>query len=84
VVTTLDMAALTGAQRRVLGLVAINEDGGHHPKVLAALEAKGLIVGHEVTLPGRLPGTIIRWEMPIGVHIQWCEWCAQQADEEDQ
>ncbi len=78
------MAALTPAQRRVLGLIACGEDGGHRPKVLATLEDKCLIVGHEVTLPGRFPVTVVRWEVPIGIHIQWCEWCAQQPDEYDQ
>lgn len=82
--TTLDMAALTAAQRDVLGQIAISQDGGHHPKVLAALEDKGLIVGYRQMLGGHPPLEVIRWVLPIGVHIQWAAWCAEQPDEEDQ
>lgn len=80
--TTLDMDALAERQRDVLGQIATGCDGGHHPATLAALEAKGLIVGHTQTRPGRLPVAVIRWELPIGVHIQWCEWCSTQFEEE--
>jgi hypothetical protein len=79
---TLDMAALTPAQRDVLGLIAINQDAGHHPATLAALAQRGLIVGYRQTLPGFPPVEITRWEVPVDVHIQWAEWCAAQPDEE--
>lgn len=82
--TTLDMAALTPAQRDVLGLIAVGEDGGHHPKVLAALAAKGLIVGYLENLGGNPPMTVVRWEVPIHIHMQWAQWCAEQPDEEDE
>lgn len=80
--TDLDMAALTPRQRDVLGLIAINEDGGHHPAVLAALATRGLIVPYREVLPGQPPVEVVRWTVPIHIHIQWCEWCSQQAGEE--
>lgn len=75
----MDFDSLTRAQRRTLGLIAINQDGGHHPKVLKALMDKGLIVESTVTLPGRFPVKIKRYGMDIGAHIAWCEWCARHA-----
>jgi len=74
------IAALTVRQREVLGAIAVGQDNGHHPKVLAALEEQGLIVGYPEVLPGYPPVTITRWEVPVAVHIRWCEWCATQPD----
>jgi hypothetical protein len=78
----IDFTGLTGAQERVLGLIAMNEDGGHHPKVLAALVKRGLIEEYEETLGGGLPMRIKRYRMPLHVHIQWCQWCSDSFDEE--
>lgn len=80
--TTLDMEALTERQRFVLGSIAIGLDAGHHERVLVALAEKGLIVGYRQVLPGWPPVEVVRWEVPIGVHIQWAEWCTAQPDEE--
>ena len=80
--TTLDMDALTEQQRRVLSQIAIGFDGGHHERVLVALAEQGLIVGYRQTLPGFPPVEVVRWEVPVDVHIQWAEWCAAQPDEE--
>lgn len=59
--------------------IAIGMDGGHHPATLRALKKKGLIAS---TLPpmGRdAIGTIsvYRYHVPLHIHVQWCEWCAQ-------
>lgn len=78
---TLDMDALTPAQRDVLGAIACGQDGGHHPKTLAVLERLGLIAGHEIAMAGWPPVTVTRWEVPLDVHIQWAAWCAAQPDE---
>jgi len=80
--TKLDIGALTESQRAVLGNIAIGFDGGHDLRVLFALAERGLIVGFRQTLPGFPPVEVTRWEMPIGVHIQWAQWCADQPDEE--
>jgi hypothetical protein len=67
---------LTPAQTRVLGEIALGNDSGHHLRVLAALEAGGYIVAQEETLGGRFPVTIVRYAVPIPVHMRWCAWCA--------
>jgi phosphomannomutase len=82
-VTILDMNALPGAQQLVLSAIAIGHDRGHHERTLQALAGKGLIVGHRVLLPGTPPVEIVRWEVPLDVHIQWAAWCAEQPDEDD-
>jgi hypothetical protein len=83
-VTTLDMDALSLRQREVLGEIAIGQDGGHNKRILQVLAEKGLIVGYQQALPGHPPVTVTRWEVPLDVHIQWCEWCTQRVDEEGQ
>ncbi len=80
---TLDMDTLTERQQYVLGSIAIGQDGGHHPRTLQVLAERGLIVGHRVQLAGMPPVEVVRWEVPIDVHIQWAEWCAAQPDDED-
>lgn len=82
--TALDMDALVERQRHVLGSIAIGQDGGHHPAILAFLAEKGFIVGHRVQLAGMPPVEVIRWEVPLDVHVQWAAWCAEQPDEEDE
>lgn len=80
--TRLDMASLTAAERDVLGLIAIGQDGGHPDRVLLSLAQRGYIVGYRQTLPGWPPVEVVRWEVPLPIHIEWCEWCAAQPDEE--
>ncbi len=72
------MDDLTRRQQDVLGAIATGQDGGHPPKVLAALEELGLIESYKATLPGALPVEITRWEVPVPVHMRWAQWCADQ------
>ncbi len=70
---------LTVKQKNVMGMVAMNRDGGHHPKTLAVLVERGLIDEYDERLGGRgerFPITIKRYEMPIHVHIPFCRWCS--------
>lgn len=62
-------------QHEVFEQVAVNNDTGHHPATLAALERKGLIVSTERTLPGRFPVVIKDYAVPLPIHIEWCSWC---------
>jgi hypothetical protein len=82
--THLNMDALPESQRNVLNAIAINEDAGHSPRTLKALEDKGLIVGHTQTLAGTPPVKVTRWEVPLAVHVQWAEWCSRQVEEDGQ
>lgn len=67
---------LTKSQFRVLGDISIGWDGGHHPKTLAKLEAMGLIVGRAE------PVHIRRYELPLSVHREWCQWCADNSPDD--
>ena len=84
--TAADIARLPERQLDVLGHIAIGQDGGHRPRTLAALEAKGLIVSEKVTLSPR-PGVpawmrvrVRRYYVPLPVHAAWCEWRSQQEE----
>ena len=66
---------LPRAQARAFTLIAINEDGGHSPRVLAALVAKGLITRHEER-GGMF--TVYRYSVPLAVHMEWCRWCSER------
>jgi len=70
----IDFDSLTAKQREVLGFIAINEDGGHHPRVLESLVKKGLIVERVEKRSGGLG--VKRYSVPIPVHVQWCEYCS--------
>lgn len=84
-VVTLDMDALTPAQRDVIGQIAIGMDGGHGPRTLAALERMGLIVGYDERASGVLgPMRIRRYEVPVAVHMQWAQWCASRPDPDEE
>jgi hypothetical protein len=77
------MDSLTERQRDVFGLIAIGVDVGHNPRTLVALAKRGLIVGHRETLPGHPPVRVVRWEVPLPVHIEWAQWCSEQPDSEE-
>ncbi len=76
------MDSLTDRQREVFGLICIGQDQGHHPRVLKALAERGLIVGYRDVLAGHPPVEIVRWDVPVPVHMEWARWCAEQPDEE--
>lgn len=85
IVTVQDIERLTERQRDVLGLVCINQDTGHHPATLAALERRGLIVGRFQTLGAgtSLEVVVQRWSVPLAVHVAWCAWCSEQEEVAD-
>lgn len=57
---------LSSSQLRVFEQIAISNDSWHSPTVLRSLEKLGLIVQHKSG-----------YEVPVAVHIEWCEWCDQ-------
>lgn len=77
------MDELTEPQRHVFGEIACGLDGGHNPNVLLVLAARGLIVGHHERLDGFPPVDVVRWEVPLPVHIEWAQWCSEQPDSEE-
>lgn len=75
-------ANLSAAQQRVFEQIAVNNDGGHHPATLKALERKGMIESYLQRWSDVFPGGITRYRCVIAWHIAWCEWCADQPDED--
>jgi hypothetical protein len=78
-----DFATLTPAQQRAAGNVAINQDLGENPRVLARLEELGVLTSYDESQGGHPPLVVKRYAMPIPVHMAWCEWCARQPESED-
>lgn len=76
-----DFDALTPAQQRAAGNVAINLDSGESPRVLARLEQLGVIESYSENHGGHPPLTVTRYRMPLAVHLAWCEWCTRTLDE---
>lgn len=75
---------MTKAQIRDFELIAVNDHprGGHG--VIKKLEEAGLIVEGPRVIVGRDAfGPIERrsWYVPFPIHMQWCEWCAEQPDD---
>jgi len=76
---------VTPAQQEAFEQIATGSGMAHHPTTLAALERKGLIeqVGERVFGSGPLAVRIPVHEVPIPIHMAWCEWCAENVDDED-
>jgi len=69
-------------QRECFEKIAAGARFRHHPRTLAILEHKGLIEFETMTVkfPGRLGSiTATLPYVPIPIHMEWCQWCAEQA-----
>ena len=73
---------LTAPQRHVLGMCAIQQDGGHSQRTLDKLVGFGMLEIREVLL-GYPPMTIKRYDVPLYVHMLWCAWCSNNVTEEE-
>lgn len=73
---------LNAKQTEALGLIAIGQDSGHHPRTLEALVRRGFIVERKETLRGRFPVVISRYSVPFDVHYRWCQWCGKGMEKE--
>ena len=71
-------AACTPAQHAVFEQIAVGNDRCHHPATLAALLRRGLIekVGERVIGAPPLQVHVPVYEVPLPLHMAWCEWCA--------
>ena len=72
-----DFDSLTESQQRVLGCIAVGLDGGHARQTVRSLLAKELIDTYREVAEGL---TVVRYFVPIWVHIQWCAWCARRSE----
>ena len=72
---------MTAAQRRWFEAIATGTHGSLAPKkVMAALLEKGVVehTGQREISPGPMVVTIQDYAIPLGLHAQWCAWCAEQ------
>lgn len=66
-------------QQAVLGAIAMNQDGGHHPATLKTLVKRGLIERYTETRPSQFGMMhVYRHRMPLAIHIAWCEFCSKE------
>ena len=65
---------LSDKQLRVFEQIAINNDAAHNERTLDSLVKRGLKKKKKQTITG---GFIWRYDVPLLVHLEWCEWCAE-------
>ena len=73
--------SLTKKQREVFDQICIGNDANHSIITLASLVRKGLIVRHMQQMDANF--MIDRYEFATyGVHMAWCEVCAEENPDE--
>jgi hypothetical protein len=80
-----DFDRLSSAQLAALGNVAFGGYGaGCNKKTLDSLVSKGLIERVGERRADRFGTfTVYKWTMPIPVHVEFCEWCANRVNAEE-
>lgn len=76
---------LNAKQQAVFDQIAVGFGNPNASRsMLAAMEAKGLIVSHEVPMYGsgnspidRIPMMVSEYAVPLPIHMQWCAWCSE-------
>lgn len=76
----IDFDKLTKAQQDAASRVACNMDPQCSPKTIKALVDRGVIEWFKVRVGTDSLGAICvtEYRIPIGVHIQWAEWCSRE------
>ena len=72
--------------REAFGLMTIGERPFISQKTMAAFLERGLIVRMPDKVLGRDAFGAIAvpdYEIPISVHMEWCQWCADNFPDED-
>jgi len=74
---------LTKAQFDTFCRIAVGDDTRVSSRVAKALIGKGLINRYEeIVSETPIPTVIIRYEVPIPIHIEWAQWCSANVDDE--
>lgn len=73
---------LNNKQLAVFEQIAVNNDAGHNETTLRSLVSKLLIEKREEELDGWPPTIIYRYAVPVPIHMEWCEWCAENGEVE--
>ena len=76
---------LTKAQEEAFERIACNLPAQCAQRTIDALKAKGLVEEYEECIGADALGAILvsAYEVPLGVHAEWCGWCAEQLDTSD-
>lgn len=70
---------LSPTQSVVFEQIATGNDAAHNRRTLAALVRKELIVEEEQPKHFyNVAMAVRRYYVPVGVHMEWCAWCAEQ------
>lgn len=77
---------LSAAQQSAFEQIALGwtRGGDFSPRTLKSLESAGLIQGVDtIDADGWPPITITvrEYDVPAGIHREWCAWCAENFDE---
>lgn len=79
-------AGMTKAQKKAFEMIATGRDYGLHASSVDALVAAGLVLRLRDQIIGRDAFGAIsvpRYEVPLPVHMQWCQWCAENVEDFD-
>ena len=78
---------LSPKQLAVFEQIAIGNDGRHHPRTIGSLIRHGLIESYHDHYQGDrgfpFPVHIIRYRVPVTIHIEWCAWCVKNCSEKE-
>lgn len=71
-------AGCTKAQRQTFEALVTGIAGGHNSETIKSLLRRGLIekVGERVIGAPPLRVHVPVYEVPLPLHLAWCEWCA--------
>ena len=75
---------LSPRQLAVFEQIATGHGVGHPQRTLDSLERLNLVTSANFNVGGRPPVIVKRYIVPLPVHMAWCEWCAEQPDEEEE
>lgn len=75
---------LSKAQREAFEQIAISQPPRATHKTLISMRQKGLIdyVDREIGRDALGKIVVPEWFVPLPIHMQWCEWCSEQPDNE--
>lgn len=74
---------MTKAQRQWFERIATGTHGSLVPKkTMAVLLERGLVehIGNQKFGSGPLAVLVKEYDVPIPVHVQWCQWCSEVVD----
>ncbi len=82
---------LPAKQSEAFEQIALASDGAEYARgTLKALERKGLIIGWDVPTYGptrapmdRIPLMVRRYAVPLPIHAEWCQWCADNLPDDE-